>query len=298
MDTDPLYPAPKRRKIYANNTYNDNYNNKSILEQKEEEFAQFGNLYINKNNDNNDDNESISSYAESIDSQESEIKLFNNNNNNKNNKNKETENDSICSDFLCKFESNPNIIIPSNDFTQTVCIFGGNYKYLKSMIQEITDNISSIINDYNFKLHIMNIMDKNNDKYENKTKLIHTMIGDKLMKNQLFSKISYQNCINNNSNKSKYRNCDICIVFPDDNINILCQIMNFINCKREKINENKCLLIGPRKKRILLVNIGGFFNGLKLQIINFTSNHLPNPINIVFKETFVDAIKQIKQWSK
>eukprot|EP01084_Bolivina_argentea_P291153 500372_1 len=129
------FPQPKRRKICNGQIGN------TEKEQKEEEYS-FKQLNLCMDLDN----ESIASVVESIDSLESDTEYINN----------DKENDQQCTNMLCKLQYKPQVIIPSNHFTQTICIFGGNYKILKLIISDIINNLLQIINEYNYKLQLIN----------------------------------------------------------------------------------------------------------------------------------------------
>jgi len=286
MDTDSLYPAFKRRKIW-NTPYTDSN------EQKEEENL-LQSCMEEISEDNQADTESIASFVESVDSLESDI---NHNHDRDQDAEQHANDEEICRDILCKLQFNADVIIPCHHLCQTVCILGGNYKYLQSMMRDITNDLLRVITDYNFKLQLVNVLDTEKQN-EQKTKLISTVIAQNLLEKQSFSNICYQ------KEKTKDTNdCDICIAFPDENLSVLCQIMHFIASPSTQSvidgngNRNRNLRVTPYQKRVLLVNIGGFWNGMKLQIMNFTTNHLPNPVNVVFVDDLNDAVKQLKHWS-
>eukprot|EP01084_Bolivina_argentea_P261108 441125_1 len=259
-----LFPASKRRRIC--NAEHSNVKE----EEKETECARM-----------DMDNESIASVVESIDSLESDTDCMD----------QESESEQECTDLLYKLQYNPQLIIPSHHFTQSICILGGNYKLLNNdLLQLITKDLLQIINDYNFKLHAIHRMDYSVNTNESKLKLVNSMVTQQLLKNKHFNKVALQH---NHHATSTYEECDICLVFPDHNLHILCQLITFINSSKNADNmPHRLNGMEPYTKRLLLINIGGFFNGLRLQIMNFSANDLPQPVNIVFVDEFDAAITQ------
>lgn len=281
--TSSFYPSiTKRRKISPPNHH---VRKQNSLEYKEEEYDgptshshAFRSNAMSMSCDS--DSDSIASVMESVCSSQSDSETV---------KFKDA-------DPMTKLQEHPQLIIPQLHLTQNICILGGNYKYLQSLLPDITNRLQQVIYEHNYKLIVYNEEKTKQRKSDHQTKLAHSLVGEKLIQKQHLHKIAYQT-------DCRFDDCDVCLCFPDININLLSEAMQFINSQSTNLKRKEAhRLVGDGKytKKVIFFNLSGFFNGLRLQIMNFTSTATRKltATNVVFVNDFEGVIQQLRQWSK